>query len=124
MQKRVIFPTIMFILAGASFLFGTWQYLQARSFRAAAQARMAYIVTTIEESDVSRLQKQRLYATIMGGLPATPGFFSLDVSGSFASPTDGDRCISDGQRSVCRALKNEHARIDVYEAVCGTCNPQ
>lgn len=124
MNKRAIFPTIMFTLAAASFIFGGWQYFQAKSVQTASQKRMAYIITTIEESPVSRLQKDQLYATIMGGLPAAPGIFSLDVSGSFASPAGGDSCTSDGQRSVCRALKAERVETATYSAVCGTCNPQ
>jgi len=124
MEKRAIFPAIMFTLAAASFLFGGWQYLQARSVAAAAQKRMAFIVTTIEQSPVSRLQKKELYASIMNGLPAAPGIFSLDVSGSFASPAGGDSCSSEGQRSVCRSLKAEKSDAVVYEAVCGVCSPQ
>lgn len=124
MEKRAIFPILMFSLAAASFIFGGWQYFQARTVQASAQKRMAYIITTIEDSPVSRTQKQELYATIMEGLPAAPGVFSLDVSGSFASPADGDLCTSDGQRAVCRALKSERSSAEVYGAVCGVCNPQ
>lgn len=124
MERRAIFPIIMFTLSAASFLFGGWQYLQARSVAAAAQKRMAFMMTTIEQSPVNRNQKQELYASIMNGLPAAPGIFSLDVSGSFASPVGGDACTSDGQRSVCRALIAEHASTAVSTAVCGACHPQ
>jgi hypothetical protein len=124
MEKRAIFPAIMFTFAAASFLFGGWQYMQARSVAAAAQKRMAFIVTTIEQSPVSRVQKKELYASIMGGLPAAPGIFSLDVSGSFASPAGGDSCSGEGQRAVCRALKAEQSDAAIYSAVCGACNPQ
>ena len=104
-ERRAIFPAIMFTLAGASFLFGGWQYFQARAVAASAQQRMAFIITTIEKSNVDRTTKQDLYASIMGNLPAAPGTFSLGFSGSFASQTAGDTCTSEGQRSVCRALR-------------------
>lgn len=124
MEKRAIFPAIMFTLSAASFLFGGWQYVQSRSIAAAAQKRMAYIISTIEQSPVNRNQKQELYASIMNGLPAAPGIFSLDVSGSFASPVGGDACTNDGQRAVCRALTEERVASAIYTSVCGTCNPQ
>lgn len=124
MEKRAIFPILMFSLAAASFVFGGWQYISARALQASAQKRMAYIITTIEQSPVSRNQKQELYASIMNGLPAAPGVFSLDVSGSFASPAGGDSCESEGQRSVCRALKAESSPASVFASVCGVCNPQ
>lgn len=123
MERRAIFPAIMFALAGASFLFGGWQYLQAKSIAAASQKRMAFIVSSIERSPVARLQKQNLYAAIMSGLPASPGILSLDVSGSFASQQGGDTCSSEGQRTVCRALKQEHTSSSEYGAICGVCNP-
>ena len=119
-----MFPILMFTLAGASFVFGGWQYFQTRSVQASAQQRMAFIITTIEESSASRVEKQQLYASIMNGLPTAPGIFSLDVSGSFASPAGGDFCDSEGERSVCRALLREGAEPVVYDAVCGTCTPQ
>lgn len=122
-EKRAIFPVVMFLLAGASFLFGGWQYLQSRSVQAASQSRMAFIVTTIEKSDVSRVKKQELYASIMQGLPPAPGVFGLDFSGSFASVGMGDSCSNDGQRAVCRALKAENTDTAIYSAVCGACNP-
>ena len=124
MERRAIFPVIMFALAGASFLLAGWQYLQARAIQASAQERMAYIITTIEESSVGYAQKQGLYASIMGGLPPAPGLFGLDVSGSFASPAGGDLCTGEGQRSVCLALKREAVSAAVRSSVCGQCNPQ
>jgi len=124
MEQRAIFPTVMFILAAASFAVGGWQCYQARQVAAGAQRQMAYIVTTIEKSPVSRVQKQQLYASIMGGLPASPGILSLDFSGSFAAPAGGDACTSEGQRTVCSALKSQNTEAAVYLAVCGSCNPQ
>ena len=123
MEKRAIFPVIMFVMAGASFLFGTWQFLQARAIAEASQKRLAFVVTTIEQSPVGRSQKNELYASIMNGLPSAPGLFSLDISGSFASPAGGDGCTSEGQRTVCRALTG-NATDTVRTAVCGVCNPK
>ncbi len=124
MEKRAIFPAIMFILAGASFLFGGWQYLQSRAVQAASQKRMAFMITTIEKSDVTRVKKQELYAAIMQGLPLTPAMFGIDISGSFASVDTGDSCTSDGQRTICRALKTGQADATTMINVCGSCNPQ
>jgi hypothetical protein len=123
MEKRLIFPTVMFVLAGASFLFGGWQYLQAQSAQAASQKRMAFIVTSIEKSSLATARKQELYAVIMKGLPAAPGVLGLDFSGSFASNSAGDSCTSDGQRTICSALMSEHADAAVIINVCGTCHP-
>lgn len=122
-EKRAIFPAVMFFLAGASFLFGGWQYLQSRSVQVTSQKRIAFMITTIEKSDVPRTKKQELYATIMRGLPPAPGVFGLDFSGSFASIDAGDSCTGDGQRTVCRALKAENTDTATYSAVCGACNP-
>lgn len=124
MEKRLLFPVVMFLFAGASFAFGGWQYLQARATRQASQQRMAFMLTAIENSAVGRMQKQQLYASIMAGLPAAPSVLGIDFSGSFASPTGGDTCINDGQRAVCRALRAEHAGADVLDAVCGSCDPR
>lgn len=124
MEKRAIFPLVMFLLAGVSFAFGAWQYFQSRSVASASEKRMAYIVTTIEKSSVPRAKKQELYASIMQGLPPVPGVLGLDFSGSFASVDTGDSCTSDGQRAVCRALKAEKTDSDTLAAVCGICNPK
>ena len=123
MQLRAVFPVVMFITAGLSFSFGVWQYVYARSVQASATQRMAYMMTTIERSDVTRMKKDELYASIMGNLPAGPTLFGIDVSGSFASQGPQDTCTSDGQRSVCRALKSEQTDQATMTAICGTCNP-
>lgn len=123
-EKRAIFPAVMFTLAGVSFIFGGWQYLQSRSVQAASQKRMAFMITTIEKSDVTKQKKQELYATIMQGLPPAPAVLGLDFSGSFASVGTGDSCDSDGQRTVCRALKADNADAVTMMNVCGSCNPQ
>ncbi len=123
-EKRAIFPAVMFFLAGASFLFGGWQYLQSRSVQAASQKRMAFMITTIEKSDVTRVKKQELYAAIMQGLPPAPAVLGLDFSGSFANVSTGDSCTSDGQWAVCRALKESQADAVTMANVCGSCNPQ
>lgn len=124
MEKRAIFPGIMFTLALASFAFGTWQYFFAQSVQASATQRMAYIITTIDHSSVAVPKKQELYASIMGGLPVAPKGLGLDFSGSFASQMVPDQCVSDGQRAVCQALKTEHTDEVTIRGVCGVCNPQ
>ncbi|MCC6405418.1 MAG: hypothetical protein IT405_03465 [Candidatus Yanofskybacteria bacterium] len=123
MEKRILFPAVMFLFAGASFAFGGWQYLQARAARQASQQRTAFMMTTIEESGVSRTQKQQLYASIMSGFPAAPSVLGVDFSGSFASPIGGDACTTEGQRTICRALIAQGASSDVQAAVCGVCRP-
>ncbi len=124
MNPRLIFPTLMFVLAGASFAFGGWQYFQARAVAAAAQQRMAFIATTIQRSGLAATAKKELFASIMNGLPAAPGVFSLDFSGSFASQQSGDSCTSVGQRAICQALKSAATDPATMTAICGTCNPQ
>ncbi len=123
MEKRALFPAVMFLLAGASFLFSGWQYLQSRSVQAASQNRMAFMITTIEKSDITRTKKQELYASIMQGLPSAPGILGLDFSGSFASEDKGDSCSSEGQRVICRALQQKGDSATMM-AVCGKCIPQ
>ena len=123
MEKRIIFPALMFALAAASFLFGGWQYLSARSTQAGAQARMAYMITSIEKSSITNAKKQEIYASIMQGLPPVPGVFGIDFSGSFASTDAGDSCTSDGRRAVCRALEAERIDTTIVTAVCGACSP-
>jgi hypothetical protein len=124
MNLRVVFPAIMFATAGGSFAFGIWQYVYARNVQASAAERMAYIMTTIERSDVSRADKKELYATIEGGLPAAPTLFGIDVSGSFASQDTNDHCTSDGQRAVCRALYDTGTDTATTVAICGLCQPK
>ena len=123
MEIRLIFPTLMFALAGVSFLFGGWQFFQARATQTASQRRMAFIVTSIEKSSLASAKKQELYAVIMKGLPAAPRILGLDFSGSFASTGAGDSCTSDGQRAICSALKSQNTDTNVMNAVCGACNP-
>lgn len=122
-EKRLIFPVLMFALAGASFAYGTWQYIYAHQVQTASAQRMAHMMTTIEKSNVSRAQKQSLYASIMNGLPAGPTFLGLDLSGSFASQEPTDSCTSDGQRAICQALKDVDTDSNTFSAICGTCNP-
>lgn len=123
MEKRAIFPSVMFMLAAVSFLFGGWQYLQTRSVQAASQKRTAFIIMSIEKSNLSTARKQELYATIMSGLPAAPAVFGIDVAGSFAGVSTGDSCTSVGQRTICGALKAEGADGVTMKAVCGACDP-
>lgn len=121
---RVIFPTTMFILAGLSFGYGTWQHFSARSVRAVDAQRLAFILETIEEANVSDARKQDLYVSIAAGLPSAPLVLGIDVSGSFASQDTSDQCVNDGQRVLCRALIGQQADPAVISAVCGQCNPQ
>lgn len=113
----------MFVLAGASFAFGGWQYLQARNVQSASQQRMAFMMTAIQKSGIATAQKKELYASIMRGLPPAPGIFSLDLSNSFASTTVGDSCTSDGQRAICASLKL-YGDAATRTAVCGACDPK
>ena len=124
MDKRQIFPTVMFVLAGASFLFGMLQYFQASAILVASQKRMAFIMTTIEKSSVAQYDKKQLYASIADNLPVSPGLFSIDFSGSFASPVGEDSCRNDGQRAICRALIEQHTDASVMAGVCGLCSPR
>jgi hypothetical protein len=121
---RVIFPTTMFILAGLSFGYGTWQYFNARSARAVDAQRLAFIMEMIEQSNFSDVRKQDLYASIAAGLPASLPVLGIDFSGSFAAPDTGDQCINDGQRTLCRALMGQKANAATISAVCGQCSPQ
>jgi hypothetical protein len=121
---RLAFPLTMFVLAGVSFGYGAWQHLAARSARAADESRLAFILQTIEQSDLSRTGKQDLYASIASGLPDAPPVLGLDFSGSFAAPTGGDQCVNDGQRTLCRALRERGTDEATNAAVCGDCNPR
>ena len=121
---RIIFPTVMFLLAGASFMYGTWQYFVAQSARHADASRLAFILETIESSELSRSGKQELYATIAAELPDAPPVFGIDISGSFASEGAPDGCASDGQRTLCRALRDNDGRDETITAVCGVCFPK
>jgi hypothetical protein len=124
MNPRAIFPTIMFVLALASFAFGGWQYFQARSVQTAAMERMAFMITTIEQSNIPYIAKQNLYANITQDLPKAPTVFGLDLSSSFASKDTDDACTSDGQRTICRALKMTNTDLAVRARVCGACIPR
>jgi len=122
---RVIFPALMFVLATASFGFGTWQYFVADAVRQADAGRLAFILETIEHSDASRADKQGLYVSIATGLPRVPPTLGIDVSGSFAAPDDrDDRCGNDGQRTLCRALYDHQGSAEAISAVCGICDPR
>lgn len=124
MDRRLIFPVLMFTLAGLSFVYGTWQYFAARQVAAVSDARTATMIQAIEQSGVARAQKQSLYATIFRDLPPAPALFGIEFSGSFASQDTGDQCTSEGQRVVCRALQDNGADASVLNAVCGLCNPK
>lgn len=122
-RRRLIFPLFMFLLAGVSFAYGIWQYAAARQIQASADERLAFMATTIERSSLVRSQKDALFATIFEGFPAAPTLFGIDLSGSFASEGDGNACRTDGQRSLCRALKAADTDVAAYQAICGVCNP-
>ena len=122
-QRRAIFPTLMFGIALVSFAYGTWQYFYARAVQASAEQRLAFVVTSIEQSGVAAYQKQQLYVSIMNGLPASPRVLGIDFSGSFASQNSTDSCTSEGQRSVCRALGAQSTDPATYSAICGMCKP-
>jgi hypothetical protein len=124
MEKRIIFPTVMFLAAGVSFAFGTWQYIYAQRVQASSAQRMAYVMTTIEDSDVSPTKKQELYASIAAGLPSAPSVFGIDVSGSFASQTEDDQCANEGIRSICRSLKAYSTNTSAISSICGICDPK
>lgn len=123
MNPRAIFPTLMFILAAASFTFGGWQYFQARSVEVAAQKQISFIVTTIRDSSIAQAKKKEMFASIMRNLPPAASVFRLDFSGSFASQV-GDSCTSVGQRTVCKALKDAQTDSATMTLMCGACNPQ
>lgn len=114
---------MMFILAGVSFGYGAYQHFAARSARAVDEQRLAFILETIEQANVSDSRKQELYASIAGGLPVSVPVLGIDFSGSFAAPDSGDQCMNDGQRTLCRSLRNQSASQETVSAVCGLCNP-
>jgi hypothetical protein len=121
---RFAFPVTMFILAAVSFSYGAYQHFSARAFRATDSERLAFILETIEASNVSVPQKQQLYSAIATDLPAARPVLGLDFSGSFAAPDTTDQCSSDGQRTLCRALYDQNADVNTMQAVCGACNPK
>lgn len=124
MERRLIFPTLMFVLAGASFAFGIWQYIYASRVQASSAQRMAFIVKTIQSSNIAQANKKSLYASIFEGLPSAPSLFGIDFSGSFASQNVSDSCLNDGQRAICRALVKDDTDARTMTAVCGNCQPQ
>lgn len=124
MNPRIIFPTFMFVLAGASFAYGTWQWLYSRQVQTASDARVAHIMEQVDRLAVSDTTKQDLYAAVFQGYPAAPKLFGIDFSGSFASQQAYDACENDGQRSVCRSLKSASADSGTYAEVCGACSPK
>jgi hypothetical protein len=119
---RIAFPVTMFALAVVSFAYGTWQYFALQSAEATEAGRLAYILETIEGSDLTRVRKQELYATLAAGLPAAQPVLGIDISGSYASEEDG--CDSDGQRTLCRALQAEGTDPATFSAVCDVCLPR
>jgi hypothetical protein len=123
-ERRLIFPVIMFTMAGMSFTFGIWQYFYAQRVQASSAQRMAFMVKTIQQSAIASSQKQSMYATIFQKLPPAPALFRLDLSGSFASQGVDDQCPTDGQRAVCRALIASDTNQSILSAVCGLCNPR
>lgn len=122
-RKRFIFPLIMFSLAGVSFAYGIWQHVAARQVQAAADQRLAFMATTLEQSSIARSQKNAVFAALFEGLPSAPTLFGIDLSGSFASEESGDACRTDGQRAVCRALKATNTDEATYQTICGLCSP-
>ncbi|HTP56848.1 MAG TPA: hypothetical protein VMJ72_01040 [Candidatus Paceibacterota bacterium] len=124
MDRRLVFPISMFVLAAVSFGYGIWQYVAAGKVQTAANARLAFVMSTIEHSRSSRAEKQELYAAVFQGLPKSPSMFGVDLSGSFAAPPGGDQCTSDGQRAVCHALHVSAADPGTIGGICGLCNPK
>lgn len=114
----------MFILAGISFGYGAYQHFAARSARVVDEQRLAFILETIEQSNFSDARKQELYASIAADLPPARPILGIDFSGSFAARDTDDRCVNDGQRTLCRALKRQDAGTGTISAVCGLCDPQ
>ena len=124
MDRRLIFPTTMFVIAGASFAYGIWQHVVTQRVQASADARLAFVMSAVEGSRVSRQEKQDLYSVVFNGLPSAPSVWGIDLSGSFAAPAGSDRCISDGQRAVCSALRTTAADASTLTRICGVCEPK
>ena len=124
LQRRIIFPLAMFALAALSFGYGTWQWLTARAVQASADERIAHTLQTVEEqASWSDRQKQAFYLALFEDYPPSPTLFGIDLSGSFASEQPDDRCVNDGQRSVCRALAASVTDAETMSSICGACNP-
>ena len=122
-QRRLIFPLAMFILAGASFAYGTWQWMTARAVQASADQRIAHVLDSVEgNTSWSDRQKQAFYIALFKDYPAGPTIFGIDLSGSFAAEP-ADQCVNDGQRTVSRSLYEAGADSKTLMSVCGACNP-
>jgi len=124
MDRRYVFPVVMFVLAGVSFTYGIYEHFAATGAQTSADARMAFILSSIENSRSSRQEKQDLYTTIFKGLPAAPSILGVGLSGSSAAPVGGDQCVNDGQRAVCGALKRSNTDAATTMRICGLCSPK
>jgi hypothetical protein len=124
MQARLIFPLLMFALAGVSFAYGTWQFLTARAVQASANERIAHVLQTVQDqTTLSERQKQTIYVSLFEDYPPGPTFLGIDVSGIFAAEDPEDQCSNNGQRAVCRTLYAANADVRTIQAVCGACSP-
>ena len=124
MDRRLIFPVTMFVIAAISFTYGIYQYVVARRVQTSSDARLAFVMASIEGSRSSRQEKQDLYDTIFLGLPKAPSVLGIDLSGSFAAPPGGDKCVNDGQRAICSALKKTSTDAATISRICGVCEPK
>ena len=114
----------MFVIAAISFSYGIYQNVVARKVQVSSDARLAFVMSSIEDSRSSRQEKQDLYNTIFLGLPKAPSILGINFSGLFAAPAGGDQCSSDGQRSVCSALKKSNTDSATMMRICGLCEPK
>ena len=139
MNWRAVVPILSFVVAGLSFVFGSYQYLQARGFEAYARKQLAFVTSTIQDTQLTSSQKKNLMATIFEGLPLAPTKLALIFSGSRASQETGTLpagCENQGQWQVCQALRDEiracdldgteactshDANLRAYNTLCSTC---
>src|SRR4030042_1527112 len=122
-QRRLIFPLAMFILAGASFAYGTWQWMTARAVQASADQRIAHVLDSVEgNTSWSDRQKQAFYIALFKDYPAGPPLFGMDLSGSFAAEP-ADQCVKDGQRTGWRSVAEAGAGSKPLMSVGGAGNP-
>ena len=113
----------MFVLAGLSFAYGTWQWISARAIQASADARVAYVLESVQgNGSWTDRQKQAFYIALFKDYPAGPTILGIDLSGSFAAEPE-DQCVNNGQRMVCRSLVASATNEETLMAVCGSCNP-
>ena len=124
MNKRLIFPLLMFTLAACSFAWGGYQYWYAGQVQAASDARVAHIMDAVADTPMTLRTQENLYASIYEDYPAGPAGIGVDVSGSLAGQKIPDGCASDGQRSVCRSMRDGGSSFESYRAACGVCLPQ